>query len=91
MSEPIQLTGLWKSDKPTRDGKPYYSGKVRETITIEAGSLVCLFKNEPKAGYDSLPAKAPQFQITVLPPLEQARPAERHYGEQGHEQNGEPW
>ncbi len=88
MSDPIKLTGLWKSDKPTRDGKPYYSGKVRETVTIEAGSLVCLFKNEPKEGYDSLPAKAPQFQITVLPPREQDRPAERHYGAQSEESIG---
>jgi hypothetical protein len=92
MSEAIQLTGLWKSDKPTRAGKPYYKGKVKETVTIEAGSMVCLFKNEPKEGYDSLPANAPPFTVTVLPPLEQSRPADRHYGDNGQSGQGEaPW
>ena len=74
MSEAIQLTGLWKADKLTKNGDPYYSGKTKERIVVEAGSLVCLFKNKSEN------AKAPPFTITVLPPRDDYQPQARHYG-----------
>lgn len=78
MADAIELTGLWKSDKPTKTGDVYYSGKVRQEVVIPAGSLVCLFKNKPKEGYAELPPNAPAMTIRVLPPRDY-EPAERHY------------
>lgn len=83
MSDAIKLAGLWKSDKTTRDGKSYYKGKVQETVTIDAGSMVMLFLN------DSENPNAPKFQVTVLPPLEPREPAPLRHDEP---ENGDfPW
>jgi hypothetical protein len=75
MNDVIKLSGLWKSEKPTRDGKPFYKGTVREQVTIEPGSVICLFKNESEN------PNAPMFSLTVMPPREQQAPADRHYSD----------
>lgn len=85
MNDAIRLTGLWKSDKPTRDGQSFYKGKVQEAITIPAGSMVMLFMNQ------SDNPKAPKFNVTVLPPRDEyAQTAEPAAGESPGDSDA-PW
>jgi hypothetical protein len=51
-----EISGLWiKEGKTDKEGNKYCTGKVRETITIEAGQTVFMYKNARKTQGDKFP------------------------------------
>lgn len=66
----IKITGVWKQQAD--DGRKYYSGKTQEDITIPAGSMIWVNKNDYKEEGDN----KPDLNIGFSPPRDaQDQPA----------------
>ena len=76
MADMKELAGVWK--KQGRSGASYYSGQVKETITIPAGSYINVFQNKDATEEN----RKPQLRILFNEPERPAAP-QRDYAERG--------
>jgi hypothetical protein len=80
MSDMKELAGVWKTTG--RSGATYYSGKVKEDITIPAGSYINVFQNKDATDEN----RKPQLRILFNEPEGQRQQAPQRSYENRREQ-----